>query len=443
MTVFHIRFLKWSLVLLGVGTCMGTAVGPAMDPNTTPSGTHDEIDTIKEEVLTLAQEMVRDFPDSHEPKVWLGIVYQRLMGNGTKAQDIWSTVLEEAPQNINILVILGMHAVEQETYDRAMGYAKRGLALNANLPVFYKILAKALQETGRHQEAVQVLKETISRIPQAIEFHYLLGQSYLQLQDYPKAESHFRTVLAHNPENDKALYGLITVSRRLKKPQEAKAYMLKFKAVKNRLLKTQRDGFSKELDNRNVRDGAIELILGGFDIYRKQGQVVKAERLLDTAVRIDPQHLPTLKHKARFYQEHHRPHEALGVLGQILTREPDQANHYQALQNLARQTKSWDRVEETVSKIIQQHPQLAVAHRELAVIYLETNRKLPEAMRLAERAVKMKKDAYSYYVLSWACVRNGKTKPAYVAIKKAVDLAPGNQKYAKLYTQMREKGWDR
>ncbi len=59
--------------------------------------------------------------------------------------------------------------------------------------------------------------------------------------------------------------------------------------------------------------------------------------------------------------------------------------------------------------------------------------KLQQARQLAEKAVELEQVAANYFVLSLACYKNGDTANASSAIKRAVDLEPGNPEYLHLY----------
>jgi tetratricopeptide (TPR) repeat protein len=84
-------------------------------------------------------------------------------------------------------------------------------------------------------------------------------------------------------------------------------------------------------------------------------------------------------------------------------------------------------------------PQKSDGYRELARLYLKTGEKLPQARQLAEKAVTLDAIATNYFVLSWACYTNGDTANALPAIKRAIELDPGNQQYLLLYKQIQQR----
>lgn len=63
-----------------------------------------------------------------------------------------------------------------------------------------------------------------------------------------------------------------------------------------------------------------------------------------------------------------------------------------------------------------------VFNRELATFYADHDRKLPEALALAEKEFEVRHDVYTSDALAWALVKNGRTQQAYDAIEKALRM---------------------
>ena len=72
-------------------------------------------------------------------------------------------------------------------------------------------------------------------------------------------------------------------------------------------------------------------------------------------------------------------------------------------------------------------------------VYLRSNIKLDEARQLAEKAVAVEAIAPNYFVLSLACDRNGDTASSFSAIKRAVELEPGNLQYLRQYKLIQQR----
>ena len=62
------------------------------------------------------------------------------------------------------------------------------------------------------------------------------------------------------------------------------------------------------------------------------------------------------------------------------------------------------------------------ANRNLALLYADSDRKLPRALQLAKAEFEVRNDVYSYDALSWALYKNGDTAGAAKASQKATAL---------------------
>jgi tetratricopeptide (TPR) repeat protein len=78
-------------------------------------------------------------------------------------------------------------------------------------------------------------------------------------------------------------------------------------------------------------------------------------------------------------------------------------------------------------------PNKSDGYRELARVYLKTNKNLPQARQLAEKAVVLEATANNYFVLSWACYSNGDFTNALTAIQHALKQDPDNKQYQILH----------
>jgi Flp pilus assembly protein TadD len=90
--------------------------------------------------------------------------------------------------------------------------------------------------------------------------------------------------------------------------------------------------------------------------------------------------------------------------------------------------QQFDAAEEAIRKAIELKPNLAVGHRSLVRILLIRNRKLPEAKALAQKLVELEPSAPNYSLLGEACRRNGDVAGAREALRRALELEPGNTK---------------
>ena len=72
---------------------------------------------------------------------------------------------------------------------------KKAIKINPNNHWFHLRLSGIYLDTGRHEEALQELKRTLELHPPEPKILFLLGVSYLRLNNLKKAVEAFNTVL--------------------------------------------------------------------------------------------------------------------------------------------------------------------------------------------------------------------------------------------------------
>lgn len=399
------RVVLWAILLI-VSLEHAIPAGDASETNakaesTTPSApprvTPDEVAALKTEELGVVQKLVRDFPSSLEPVILMGRVQYR-HGHATQALAIWQEVLKRDPNRPKVHEDMGWFAMGKGEYERAIEHWRKVLKINPRAANIRSGIARALMGLNRHAEAIEELQEEITLSPRSSFSCFLLGQEYLQQKEYEKAKANYEKALALEPTLTNAYYGLFTVCVRLGQRADAKQYMTTFKTLKAadmKVLKDRNNAFNDLIDMR--RDAAKTLMLAG-QTYQAKGTLKRAEELMHRAAGLDPQNPVCHLHRAAVSMQ---------------------------LGHLAQAKGAFERV-------IQLAPQNARGYSGLAHLYLQAGQRLPYAKQLAQRAVTLEPNAFHYYVLSWACGKNGDTTGAVSAIKRAVKLEPDNPRYRRV-----------
>ena len=89
----------------------------------------------------------------------------------------------------------------------------------------------------------------------------------------------------------------------------------------------------------------------------------------------------------------------------------------------------FEEAEQAYRKAIELTPRQAGGYLALAGLYLDKGRKLPEARKLAEKAVELEPTAKNYFLLGAACLRSGDAAAARSAARQAAALDPFNSEY--------------
>lgn len=159
----------------------------------------------------------------------------------------------------------------------------------------YDERAHALYNEGKYDEALELLREGLTRYPEAVELHVGLGYARLAREEFAWARRSFDEALALDPEHEDAIAGLGEVLMKFGRHDEA--------------LRT----FERTLELGYEDD--VELMLQVGRALFREGQIEEARRYFDTAVAQAPDNA-----------------EAIACVGYALHRLGDDAGATRALE---------------------------------------------------------------------------------------------------------------
>ena len=407
-------------------------------PVSEPPRTAQELAALKREELELADELLRDFPESDESLVIMGNVWHR-HGNAVQALIFWQEALTINPRRPDVYERMGWLSIEKGQFDEAIAHYRKALELQPRLSDAHSNVAHALMILGRQDEAIEEIEKELHISPNSSFAYFLLGQAYLQQKEYEQAEEHYQVAVKIKPEYTNAYYGLATVCSKLDHKDKARAYLEKFKKLKaeeRKGLKGRKNQYDDFIETQ--KSAAITYVDVGR-MYRDEGKLHKAEELLIQAAGLDPKNVACFQELGSLYQTSGQLSKALQMHKEITEIEPESPICYYMIGVLSARLKQYDDAEKALRKVIKLAPQRSEAYRELVRLYLKTGKNLPQARQLAEKAVALEAVAANYLQLSMVCDRNGDTAGAFSAIKRAVALEPGNQQYLRLYKVIQQR----
>ena len=403
-----------------------------------PLRTEQELAALKKEELGLAEKLMSDFLGNENALMIMGNVWNRY-GDAVEALKFYKKVLEINPKRADVYSVMGDVFLTEGKFEEAIRYWRKALAIQPRFPNVHSNIGHALMILGRRDEAIREFEKDFQISPNSPLTYFLLGQTYLQEKDYEKARENYEIAVRINPEHANAYYGLATVCTRLGNRDKAKEYSEKFKKLKSRSRKHLKGRKILYDDFVETQKLAALTYLEAGQIYRGAGKLHEAEELLKQAAALDPNNVSCLLELASLYQENSQPLKALQIYKRISEIERKNAICHFQIGVLSFQLKLFDDAEEAFRKVLTLEPQQSAGYRELAGLYLKTGKKLPQARQLAEKAVTLEATAANYFVLSWACDKNGDTVNALSAIKRAVNLEPKNPQYLRFYNLIQQR----
>jgi tetratricopeptide (TPR) repeat protein len=300
-------------------------------------------------------------------------------------------------------------------------------------------LAEALVNLGRTEQAVAALERNLADDLRALPSYVLLGQAYLHRGEYEKAKENFEHVIQRAPTYSHAYYGLVRACSRLGEQQKCAEYLEKFKTLK----KAEADTRKAKLGILRNEDEAIQELASvhrlAAGVYEQQGELLEAENHLRRAATVNPADTLSREALVRLYRQQNRLPDALVQIEQLRRIEPNSFDYARGAATLYARLGRFDAAEETFQQVLRQWPEESWGYLGLCQLYLQGSRKIPEAVKLAEKAAQLDPAASTYFLLSAARERNGDLTGALSAIERARELDPGNPQYLRAERMIREK----
>ena len=335
---------------------------------------------------------------------------------------------------------MGQIAQQREDFDKAVLFGRKALEIQPDAPGVRNNIAKALMDSGKYAEAITELEEEIKLSPSSVVAHFQLAEVYLQQKEFDKAKKYYEETIKLEPNHSHAYHGLITVCARLKQVDKAQEYRDTFKKLRSKqsyaYMGRQWDTLT---DLASLRKGVAKTYLDAERLYRDNGDIAKAEALLNRASGLDPNNTRCLERLASLYYATDRAANALECFEKIARIDPNDPTSYLNIGRVATRLRMFEKAERAFRKTIALAPNNPLGYCELARFYLRSNTNLAQAYGLAQKAITLEKNAETYFLLGWSADVNGDRAAALQAMEQAIKLEPNNQQYRKIYERIRAR----
>ncbi len=417
------------------------AVPSAGAPQAAPSAGLSNLEMIaalKREVLAVAEELRASLPGRCEPLFFTGKAYQR-HGNSAEAIAWWERGLAIDPRHLEAYVGMGWIAMMRGDPAQAAAHWERALALNPERPDLGSALARAYMALGRTADAIAALTRDIAVSPHPGGSLYLLGQQHLQLGDCAEAKRRFQEAVALEPELTNAYYGLMQAAQRLGEKELFEKYRAVFRELKARDMQELKDRNDEFKDVIDVRRDSAALLVDAGRIWASAGAARKAEAAWRRGAELDAGAVECRQLLAALCERSGRIAEAIARHEEVRAANPRNVLSLLALGQLYMRSGRPDGPASAEAALVQAAeaaPGSPYPLRDLALLYVRTNRNLGEARALAEKAVAIEGSAENYCALSRACYGGGDRAAALAMLARAVELAPENQDYRRALARL-------
>lgn len=277
------------------------------------------------------------------------------------------TAIRVAPEILNPRLVLSSFYEHQNDRAKALSTLKDGLAGNIKDAVLYCGMARIMFADKKPAEAIRSLEKAKESDPAAVAPYFILAEHYAGIRDTGRALGEYSNVLRKEPGNLKAMLQTASLLDASGRNSEALAWYLKAK---------------------ESRDPSAYLALARY--YDKNGDTAKELSILAEAGQYVPRSADLLEQRVRLYMKKGQYKEALKACNDI----------------------------EAIS------PERAISGK---VSVYTAMKKMPEAIKEAGRAITLKPDSSSGYMLL-ASVYQEQNSPerAIEALKKGVQRDGSN-----------------
>jgi protein O-GlcNAc transferase len=302
-------------------------------------------------------------------------------GRLPQAEVTYRQVLEQDPNNIQALHLLGVIAIQAGQSAAAIDLIGRAVQIKPDFVEAHNDLSVALKDIGRFEEAIGAGLRAIQIRPQYPEAYYNLGIAYKAAGKVPEAITAYRQAVRFRPNYAQAFNNLGMVLWEAGQLEEA--IICHRQAA--RLAPTHPDA---HYNLGNVLSAA-----------HKYSEAAAAYQ---QAIRLKPDHAQAYTNLGNTFKEMGRFDEAIACYQRVLAVKPDHADAYYNLGSAFHDKEQFDEASSAYRQALRYKPELAKGHNNLANALKDTGR-LDEAISSYREALRLNPDypkAHSNLILA-------------------------------------------
>jgi len=268
-------------------------------------------------------------------------------GNLSEAEKIYGQILAADPTHVDALHHLGVIATQLGKHESAIEYIRQAIAQIAGVAAFHYNLGCAYQAGNKRDEAIAAYQEAVRLKPKYIEAHHNLGVALQESGKVDQAADCFRHVLQLNPKHALAHLQLGKVLARQNSLDEAIASFQKAAKLKPDLI-----------------DALVDLGAA----LRRLGKLSDAKNCFEAALRQNPALASAHNQLGRIAEAEGRLDQARRRFESALKHDPGLAAAHLNLGRVATRQRKYDEAEQRLRIAVQHDPASAAAHEALGAV---------------------------------------------------------------------------
>lgn len=304
-------------------------------------------------------------------------------GNYDAALAALEAIGEDVDSSAELLNIKGRIYALREKWDEAEVAFKESISMEEDNLGFYHSLLLLYQNAEKKDKAQNLLEQMVRKFPDNIEVRQLLVNFFLSTGDVKSAEKVYREIIVIDTDNPTHRLQLAKFLRGQGRNKIAEKILL--------------EAYEELADKTNI-------IAALATLYFDEGQLDKAQKLLDELLVLEPRHGAGKLLKARFTYKEGAQSDAMVLLSELNKEFPDWSEPYYYLGLGHYSLGEIDLAKNAVSVAIKKYSRSAKYHTLLAQI-LQIQGDFEEAQKEALIALKINpKNIRSAIILSRALI---------------------------------------
>jgi putative PEP-CTERM system TPR-repeat lipoprotein len=277
----------------------------------------------------------------------------------------YEEVLKRQPQPVAADLALAALHLTAGSLDKATTYAHQALAIQPKSPQARALMVRILLAQHKMPEAQGELASLEKEFPTSPTVLNLMAAQQLAAGQVDAARASYLKVVQVVPTDIEATTGIVRIDLSRGRTKDA---------------------ITRVEDGLKVAAPSGDFLVLAARAYATAGNPAKAEELLKRAIEAEPARLQAYGLLGQLYLSQHRLDDARDQFQQVVTRNPKSIPANTMLGMLLEAQGHGPEAEKQYQTVLTIDPRAVVAANNLAWIYVASNRKLDEALQLAQTA---------------------------------------------------------
>ena len=326
--------------------------------------------------------VVKYNPDDATSWFYLANCYNNL-GDFISAKNAYIKVLDLRQEYVEAYKSLCVVLLKLNSSEEAIKYATKAQAYAPKDYIFDFVIGTSYMKEKEFSKSIEPLERALSKEPDNLSVYNSLGTAYMATQRIEDAISCYKKALELHPDNPMAYYNLGSAYQIQNKHELACEYLQKavelddedesFKvALAMSLVKSEKytDAINlyKKLSVQHPEKENYKYNI--ITCYEAMGEIQTAITMLEAIVYVNPKFILPAQRLANLYIKTNQLSRAKELYDKILLKNNPTAETLHQYAILSSSLCDTDTAERILKKVIKMNPDIAKAHKDLAVIYL-------------------------------------------------------------------------